>query len=169
MLTRLNVVKVYLFASLVFMLITAAVAAPQSEPEPTPNQEAKVHEIKVAPYTLRANTLRSTFLPEEMARQYNIKPSPDLGILNVVILKQTQDEQPVTVPAKLSANQQNLLGQPELIELRKIEINDYISYLGTFNAKDQRIFRFTVQAQPDGEKTHLTLEFEDRFAADIPE
>uniref|UniRef100_UPI0017FC4AA4 DUF4426 domain-containing protein n=1 Tax=Methylibium sp. TaxID=2067992 RepID=UPI0017FC4AA4 len=121
-----------------------------------------VHVAESGRYTLRANAIRSELLPAVSAERHGIRRAPDRGVLNLVILER-RDGRRATVPARVTAVKQNLLGQSETIEMRRVDANGRVSYLGTFGFAPLRNFTFRITAQPEGSDEPLTIEFEDRF------
>lgn len=122
----------------------------------------QTHVAEFGRYTLRAGAIRSSALPASTAEQHGIDQASDRGILNLVILKR-DGKRRVTVPAEVTASIDNLLGQREEIEMRAVEENGRVSYLGTFAFAPQRNFRFTITARPEGAGEPMKIEFEDRF------
>jgi hypothetical protein len=152
------------FAVALVLALAAACGAPTGDPAPTAGTvETRVHVVELEGYTLRANTMPGTSLSAEVAERYGIEHDAGVGLLNLVILEQRPDGQDVTVPAEISASQRDLLGHVETIEMRAIEANDDVSYIGTFDSAQQTHFRFAIEARPAGSDTTLTIEFEDRF------
>lgn len=121
------------------------------------------HMTHAGPYTVRATALKSEFIPDSVAREHNLDPGPEKGILNVVVLKKMPDGQRITVPAAVIAYQRNLLDQRQTVEMRSVKQNDRISYLGTFEFDQLSNFRFTVEVLPQGSEETITLDFEDKF------
>lgn len=111
-------------------------------------------------FTLRANVIRTELLPDAMARQYGIEAEPDLALLNLVILQNRPDRQPVAVSAELSAHYESLVGHVEVIDMRAVETDGHVSYIGTLDASAQRVFRFVIEAQPAGTDQPLHMNFE---------
>lgn len=123
---------------------------------------AQVQVTERGVYTLRANAIPSDRLPNSTASTHGIEPAADRAVLNVVVLER-RGGQDRTVPARIDATRQNLLGQVEPIEMRAVRENDRVSYLGTFTFGPLRNQRFTVTATPDGSSESLTVEFDERF------
>lgn len=123
-----------------------------------------MHVSEFGRYTLHANAISSEFLPATTAKQHGIDQASDRGILNLVILER-QGKRQVTVRAKVTASKVNQLGQREEIEMRAIEANGRVSYLGTFGFAPLHNFRFTITVLPAGAGAGepLKIEFEDRF------
>lgn len=111
-------------------------------------------------FTLRANVSRADVLSDDMARQHRIEANPDLALLNLVIQDNQSDRQSATVEAAVTVQYQTLLGQIEVVEMRPVEADGYISYIGTLDASSQRIFKLTIKAQPNGTEKMLEMDFD---------
>lgn len=116
--------------------------------------------MEIDGFTLRANVSRADVLSDDMARQYGIDASPDLALLNLVIQDNKMDRQSATVEAAVSVEHQNLLGQTKAVDMRPIKADGYISYIGTLDVSTQRIFKFTIKAQPAGTEQMLEMNLE---------
>lgn len=133
--------------------------------EATGNQPVLGQVVEFDDYTLRANVTRTDLLPDAMARQYGIQPAPDLFLLNVVVLETRPDREPVTVSANVSAQHEILVGQVETIEMREVEANGFISYIGTLDAGSRRILQLVLEALPAGSDQPLQMTFEVQLEA----
>ncbi|SNY45571.1 protein of unknown function [Arsukibacterium tuosuense] len=110
-------------------------------------------------YTMRANITRADVLSDTMARQYGIAANPDLALLNLVIQDDSEARQDATVEATVSVQYENLLGQTQVVDIRAVEADGYISYVGTLDASSQRVFQLSIKAQPDGTEQMLEMHF----------
>ncbi len=111
-------------------------------------------------YTLRANVIRTESLPDTMARQYNIEADPTRVLLNLVILEHVPNQQPITVAGELTIHYESLVGHVGSIDMRSVEQDGFISYIGTLDASEQRFFRVFIGAQPNGSDESLEMNFE---------
>lgn len=118
------------------------------------------HVAEFDDFTLRANVSPTERLPEAMAEQYGIQADPNLALLNVVILEKRPDDQPLPVSAEVSAHYESLVGQDTVIDMRAAEADGLVSYIGTLDASAQRVFRFVIEAQPEGTDQPLQTNFE---------
>lgn len=114
-------------------------------------------------YTLRVNAVPSNTLPEASVEQYEIEPASDIGLLNVVVLERQADGKDQPVRAEVSARHEDLTGLTEMIEIRSVEADGYVSYVGTFALEPQDHFQFTVEAKPEGSEKTYTVELDARF------
>lgn len=111
-------------------------------------------------FTLRANLSPTEFLSDAMAQRYGIEAGPDLALLNLVVMQKRADQQPAAVSAEVSAQFETLIGHVEVIDMRKAEADGHVSYIGTLDTSSQRVFRFTIEAQPAEADEPLRMNFE---------
>jgi hypothetical protein len=133
--------------------------------QPAVDQRPLEHVSEFDDFTLRANVSRTDVLPDDMARQYGIEPGPDLVLLNLVILEKRPDQQPVPVTAEVSVHHESLSGHHEAIDMRVVEADGHVSYIGTLDTSAQRFFQIIVEAQPAGTDEPLQMSFEVRLEA----
>lgn len=110
-------------------------------------------------FTIRANVSPTEFLPDAMAQQYGIEADSSLYLLTVVVLENQPEQLPMPVSVELSAYYESLTGQITDIDMRAIEANDRVSYVGTLDASAQRVFQFVIEAQPEGSEQPLQMNF----------
>ncbi|KGK42102.1 hypothetical protein LH51_09700 [Nitrincola sp. A-D6] len=116
--------------------------------------------MEIDGFMLRANVSRTDDLPDAMAQQYGISADPDLSLLNLVILENQSDQQDATVSAEVSAQYESLTGQLADIEMRTVEADGYVSYIGTLDTSSEHIFKILIKAQPANTDQVLEMEFE---------
>jgi hypothetical protein len=130
-----------------------------------PPGEEMAHVVEVPPYTLRGSAVQSTFLPDEVAAQYGMEQTPETGVLTVVLMEQGADGQERSAPAHVTAHQDNLLGENEPIQMRRVDANGIISYIGSFYIGQRDHLRFYIHVQPHDSLEELTMEFEEFLGA----
>ncbi|WP_409526508.1 DUF4426 domain-containing protein [Nitrincola sp. MINF-07-Sa-05] len=111
-------------------------------------------------YTLRANVSPTEHLPDAMALQYGIEADANVFLLNVVILENGQEQQPVPATGELSAYYESVTGHTTKIDMREVEANDLVSYVGTLDTSTQRVFQFVIEAQVENTDLPLQMSFE---------
>ncbi|WP_428241532.1 DUF4426 domain-containing protein [Gynuella sp.] len=101
-------------------------------------------------YEVHYMMLNSTTLSAEIARSYQLQRSGKLGFLMVSVLENKEGEDlPHAVPAMVSARIKNLIGQERDIELREIQEQGGIYYVGNFNFDDEDIYRFEIDVKAE--------------------
>lgn len=133
--------------------------------QPAGDQRPLEHVSEFDDFTLRANVSRTDVLPDDMARQYGIEPGPDLVMLNLVILDNRPDQRPQPVSAEVSAHHESLSGHRDVIDMRVVEADGHVSYIGTLDTSAQRFFQISIEAQPAGTDEPLHMSFEVRLEA----
>lgn len=146
------------------LALVAALAVGQA-PARDSSLEPATGERRIDGYVVRWNTTVTGFLPRQAVETHGLRPS-GRGVLNVVVLREAAaGAPPETVAADVSARVRNLRGQIQRLDMRPIEANDRISYLGTFEVDDRDQLRFELQVHPPGGAT-LPIAFERRFLID---
>ena len=131
-----------------------------SNDEAGADQQPMEHVVEFDGFTLRANVSRSDVLPEAMAQEYGIEAKSDHFLLNVVILEDRSGEYPAPVTANVSVKHESLAGHVESIDMRAVESNGHVSYIGILNASTQRSFQLVIEAQPSGSDQSLNMDFD---------
>jgi hydrogenase maturation factor len=125
---------------------------------------AQAHEVRQGPYVLRSTTVASDRIDADTAKRHGIQPSPGRAVLNVVLLKNVQQEGQTTVPAQVKAISRNLAGVRNEIELQEVRENGRVSYLGSYEFLPREVFDFHVTAQPEGKgEPTLSLAYRERM------
>lgn len=127
------------------------------------NAHAQVHEQAFGGYVVRANVVSAASLPEAQAREHRIEPSPNTGVLDVVVLRKS-DRAGATVTAEVDAWIVALTGVEIPIEMRAAVANERVSYVGTFDIPPRPSeVRFRIQVRPEDEPRPFEFLFEDRL------
>lgn len=128
--------------------------------QPVANEQPLGQVTEFDGFTLRANVSPSDFLPDTIASRYGIQTGPDLSVLNLVVLQTTQEGPSVPVRADVSAHYESLIGHATTVDMRAVEADGQVSYIGTFDTSGQRVFRFVIQVVPQGAEQALEVNFE---------
>lgn len=132
---------------------------------PQAGAHAQTHEKAFEKHVLRSSVVSSMSIPEASAAEHNIKRAPDLGILNVTVLKQGS-QLTETVPADVKAYAMDLSGARRLIPLRETKANGWVSYTGTFPFAPREVLDFTVSAQPENVGQPLEMTYREQLWRD---
>lgn len=128
------------------------------------NARAQVHEQTFDSYVVRANAIAAASLPERQAREHRIEATPNTGVLNVVVLRRS-DEAGATVPAEVRAWITAIAGVEVPVEMRAAVANGRVSYLGTFDIPArQSDVQFRIWVRPEIETRSFEFRFEDKLA-----
>lgn len=105
-------------------------------------------------------------LPPAIARQYSIVRSKNRAMLNVSVLRES-DNMPVL--ADVTVKTVNLAGQLKNVTMRKIEEpGDIVAiyYIGDTSVANRETLTFNISIKPDGEDTFSEVTFKRQFYSD---
>lgn len=116
---------------------------------PTRAQQAE----DIGDFRVHYNTLNTNLLPPDVASAYGIQRSGSRAMLNIAVLRKagSADSLDQPVRARVTASAVNLTGQRREIELREIEDQDAVYYIGTFRIHNEETLSFAVRVQPEGQ------------------
>lgn len=105
-------------------------------------------------------------LPPAVAREYNIVRSKNRAMLNVSVLRESDD---IPVTADVSVKTVNLTGQLKNVAMRKIEEpGDIVAiyYIGDTAVANRETLIFDISVRPDGVESASDLRFKRQFYSD---
>jgi hypothetical protein len=134
-------------------------SVPVAEPEDASSADIGNHVVHFSAQS-------TDHLPPAVAREYNIVRSKNRAMLNVSVIRKS-DNMPVT--ADVSVNTVNLTGQLKNVTMRKIEEpGDVVAiyYIGDTTVANQEVLVFDLNIKPDGETAVSELRFKRQFYSD---
>jgi len=133
-----------------------AATVPRAEP-------AEATSVAIGDHVVHFNAQLTGQLPAEIARLYNIVRSNNRAMLNVSIVdEQTRS----TVPATVSVRAVNLTGQLKTVNMRRIDEEEAIYYIGETPVANQETLVFDITVTPDGVSKPSELRFKRQFYTD---
>ena len=117
-------------------------------------------------YEVHYNAVRTDLLTPEVARAYGIERSTNRVLLNVSLLKKSEDGRTAPVDGKVSATAHNLNGQVKDLELRRITEGDSVYFIGEVGITGNEILVFNMSATPATASDVLKVQFKREFFAD---
>ena len=115
-------------------------------------------------YTVHYNALNSSLISPDVAKVYDIRRSDSRALINISVLKNTENQFPMAVKAKVTASGRNLTGQTRKIEMREInERDNAIYYIGELSVSNMETFDFTVLVTPEGQNKPFNVKFRQQF------
>lgn len=142
------------------VLIALAAALAASFPASLTAQQSRAF----GAWEVHYNTLNTNMLSPDVASVYGIQRAGTQAMLNVTVLERESGE---AVEASVEATATNLTGQRREIELRQINDQGAIYYIGQFRIHDEETLNFDVRVQPDGhDGAPFELVFRQRFFTD---
>lgn len=113
-------------------------------------------------YVVHYNTINTSFLSAQVAREYGIRRSGNRAMLNVAVQKGSNG--PIEpLRATISVVATNLSGQLRHVDMRAVEDGDAVYYIGELPIEDGDVLDFDVQVQPEGSAQPLQLRFREQF------
>lgn len=115
-------------------------------------------------YTVHYNALSSSLISPEVAKVYGIRRSDSRALINISVLKNTENALPTAAKATVTASARNLTGQTRKIEMREInEGDDAIYYIGELSVRNMETFDFSVMVTPEGQSKPFNVKFRQQF------
>lgn len=115
-------------------------------------------------YTVHYNALNSSLISPQVAKAYGIQRSGSRALVNVTVLKNTENQPPKAVKAMVTATARDLLGQTRTVEMREIlEGGDAIYYIGEMSVRNMETFNFTIEVTPEGRSRPFEVKFMQQF------
>lgn len=102
-------------------------------------------------------------LPPEVARAYNIVRSKNRAMLNVSILRESDN---VPVPGDVEVKTVNLTGQLKNVTMRRIDEQDAIYYIGETPVANRETLIFDITVKPEGVDAPSDVRFKRQFYTD---
>ncbi len=102
-------------------------------------------------------------LPPEIARAYNIVRSKNRAMLNVSVLRASDNK---AVTADVTVKTVNLTGQLKNVTMRRINEQDAIYYIGEVPVANRETLIFDISVTPDGEDSSSEVRFKRQFYTD---
>ena len=115
-------------------------------------------------YVVHYNALNSSMIPPEVAKTYDIRRSDSRALINISVLKNTDNQPAVATKAVVITSARNLTGQTRDVDMREINEGDgAIYYIGELSVRNMETFNFTVMVTPEGGRKPFQLKFRQQF------
>jgi len=117
-------------------------------------------------YIVHYNAITTNLLTPPVARTYGIKRSKSRALLNVAILKKTEDGLGESIEAVVEVKARNLNGQNKPISMRLVSEQTARYYIGEVNIANMETLRFQLTITPAGSDQSYPIEFSQQFYID---
>jgi uncharacterized protein DUF4426 len=144
-----GVILKLLFTSLLLLLVPVAAQAEQSK--------------VFGNYTIHYSAFTTDNLTPSVAKQYNIPRSKKRALLNVSVLKKTDDGSSKPSSAVIRGTTTNLNQQLRELNPREISEKGAIYYIAETPVDHGEILKYNLEVTPEGEKITYTLSFQEQF------
>jgi hypothetical protein len=114
-------------------------------------------------YSVHYNALNSSLITPEVAKANGIRRSDSRALINISVLKRSADQTSTAVEAEVTASGRNLTGQTRNVDMREINDDDAVYYIGELSVRNMETFDFTVMVTPEGENKPFNLKFRQQF------
>lgn len=126
-------------------------------------QPAGATSVDIGEYVVHFSAQSTDQLPPEVARAYDIVRSKNRAMLNVSVLRES-DNSPV--PAVVTVKTVNLTGQLKNITMRQIDEQEAIYYIGEVAVANRETLVFDISITPEGVNTASDVRFKRQFFTD---
>lgn len=123
-------------------------------------QPAEASSVSADGFTVHFSALSTDQLPPEVARQYNIVRSKNRAMLNVSVVTQ---EEGTSVTAGVSVKTVNLTGQLKNVNMRMIQEQEAIYYIGEIPVANSETLVFDIVVVPEGQQDPIEVRFKRQF------
>ena len=151
------------FGSRVLLAACGGAGDSASAPEAQP---AGATSANIGDYVVHFSAQSTDQLPPEVARAYNIVRSKNRAMLNVSIIRESDN---MPVGAAVTVKTVNLTGQLKTVTMREIEEpGDVVAiyYIGETPVANRETLIFDISVQPDGESSSSEVRFKRQFYTD---
>ena len=114
-------------------------------------------------YTIHYSAFPSDLLTPEVAKNYKIQRSKNRAILNISVLKKNMGTTGQPVKAAVEATATNLSQQLREVDVREIQVENAIYYLGQVRVSNGETLEFELTITPQGEDAAVNFGFRQRF------
>jgi len=115
-------------------------------------------------FVIHVSAMTSDGLTPEIAQSYGIVRSEELGLINLVVLQKSSEpgvDKPVQ--ADVQVKTANLTGQLKDMDLREIQDDVSIYYVGTVSVENRETINFDFDIRPAGSDRTLLARFSHEF------
>lgn len=114
-------------------------------------------------YEVHYSAFTSTFLTPDIAKQYGIVRSKAIGVINISVLKKSENGIFEPVPAQLEGMRTNDIQQQQFLAFRRVKEGKAIYYLAEMQFMEGEVLVFNISATPEGQARPLKLRFSQTF------
>ena len=145
------------------MTVLAACGGPEPEATTTQAQPDHASSMDIGDHVVHFSAQRTDQLPPEIASLYNIVRSENRAMLNVSVIEEATRK---PVPARVDVKTVNLTGQLKTINMRRIDEEEAIYYVGETPVANRETLIFDISVQPEGVEEPTQLRFKRQFFTD---
>ncbi|MEJ2669024.1 MAG: DUF4426 domain-containing protein [Gammaproteobacteria bacterium] len=115
-------------------------------------------------YEVHYSAFHSVDIAADAARAHQLQRAPNIGMLNIAVLQHHTDGTATPVPATITIESTNLVGQIKNLEAKSIEEPGAQYYIASFRFANEETFRFHLTVSPDNAPDqHTEIHFTHTF------
>lgn len=114
-------------------------------------------------FVVHFNAIKTDFLQEAVAKQYQINRAKDRGLVNIAVLKKVMSMPSQPTPAQIEGSAVTLSKQLRNLDIKEIKDGNAIYYLTEFKIGDGETLDFTFNVKPEGDSEAYTVKFRHTF------
>lgn len=99
----------------------------------------------------------SSFLDPAVAKQYDLKRSRSIGVINVSIMEEQEDGTYRPIGGQVEGQVFNDLQQSSYLGFRRVTEGDVVYYLAQFQYSNGELLTFQITANPQGSDRELPI------------
>ncbi len=150
--------------SMMFLALVAACGGPGDSADVPEAQPAEASSADIGDHVVHFSAQTTDQLPREVARAYQIQRSPERAMLNVSIIRKSDN---ASVTGDVSVKTRNLTQQLKNVEMRQIDEQDAVYYIGETKVANRETLIFEITVKPEGaEQAADVIRFQRKFYTD---
>ncbi|PXX88944.1 DUF4426 domain-containing protein [Marinobacter vulgaris] len=110
-------------------------------------------------YQVHWSVFPSTFLAPEIARENNLNRSKSIGIVNISIMRETEDGGLEPVSGQVEGKVLNDVQQVKFLGFRRIQEGDAVYFIAEYQYSSAELMTFQITARPTGSNQDLPVRF----------
>jgi hypothetical protein len=149
--------------SLSLLALLAACGGPGDSADVPEAQPAGASSADIGTHVIHFSAQSTDQLPPEVARAYDILRSKNRAMLNVSVIRKSDN---TAVTATVNVKTVNLTGQLKNVTMRQINEQDAIYYIGETAVANRETLIFDISVMPEGEDQATDVRFKRQFYTD---
>lgn len=101
----------------------------------------------------------STFLAPEIARENNLNRSKSIGIVNISIMRETENGGLESVSGQVEGKVLNDVQQVKFLGFRRIQEGNAVYFIAEYQYSNAELMTFQITARPTGNNRDLPIRF----------
>ncbi len=150
-------------AAVSVLSLLAACGGPGADATVPQAQPAGESSADIGAHVVHFSAQVTAQLPAEIARVYEIVRSKNRAMLSVSVVA---EDTGASVPATVSVKTVNLTGQLKTVNMRRINEDEAIYYIGETPVANRETLIFDISVQPEGVEEPAEIRFQREFFTD---